>query len=65
MANAPRRHSVAWPSMSEREFGSARMIRRGGNRFAGRSCAGSKAAACKHDPEKWEPVFGQDHALPL
>jgi hypothetical protein len=20
------------------------------------------AEACEHDPEKWEPVFGKDHA---
>src|SRR5881397_2459616 len=28
-----------------------------------RSCAG-KTWSLEHDPEKWEPVFGKDHAQP-
>jgi hypothetical protein len=31
-----------------------------GTGFQIRSCSNKKL---EHDPEKWEPVFGKDHAL--
>jgi hypothetical protein len=34
------------------------MIPKSGNRFSDKIMR----KIAKHDPEKWEPVFGQDHA---
>src|SRR5215211_2283621 len=31
-------------------------------RACGRRCRNFKSAALEHDPEKWIPVFGKDHA---
>jgi hypothetical protein len=36
-----------------------RMIPISGNRFSGDH---AQAKSHSHDPEKWEPVFGEDHA---
>ena len=62
-----RRSRIFWPQnsrprLARKSHAPARLCRRSHLR-AGDARAVGPLRALAHDPEKWEPVFGQDHAL--